>query len=532
MYFELERTSQMTMRNQLKNWGPFGLAGRHPKLSFFTMIFSVLAASIAMGGDESSAAREGFSFNNLIVRAEQLAQKPYQAPQPIPSDLDSLTFNQWRNIVFREDKSPWPAGNNFILQFYHLGYLYKRPVKIHLINLQGVHDFPFSTMLFSYKDKKLAQAVPDHLGFAGFSLYYPLNQPKAHNEFLVFLGASYFRGVGKDQWFGLSGRGIAIDTASPDGEQFPYFKEFWLASPAARADSIIIYALLDGESITGAYRFGIFPGDPTVIDVESALFLRKKVQKFGIAPFSSMFLQGSNSLHRYNKLAPQMHDSDGLSIRTRDDRWIWCPLQNPKKLATQSFQLDNPRGFGLMQRDRRFHSYESLSLHYQNRPSAWVTPIGNWGKGSLQLFEIPTDTENNDNIVILWVPDQPPELLKPIRFHYKILWQGNAMTRPPIGYTVSTRTGRGNINNTAREFEIDFAGGVLNSLPLASVSAAISLESETKLLEHHILKNNFIHGMRLYFQIEPAEQPVQLRVYLRQAGKAITETWTYVVHPE
>ena len=176
------------------------------------------------------------------------------------------------------------------------------------------------------------------------------------------------------------------------------------------------YALLDGESLTGAYRFGIYPGEQTAIDVESVLFLRKEVQKLGIAPFSSMFLQGADSTRRYSTLAPQIHNSDGLSIQTQDNLWIWSPLQNPKKLAIQSFQMDNLRGFGLMQRDRRFCSYESLSLHYQDRPSAWVKASGNWGKGSLQLFEIPSDTENNDNVVVFWVPDQTPELLKPVRF--------------------------------------------------------------------------------------------------------------------
>jgi glucans biosynthesis protein len=500
-------------------------------LTFFILIFSVPAGPIA-GFECASSAAGAFHFKDVIAKAEQMAHKPYQPPRPMPSSLSSLTFDQWRSIVFRNDKSPWPAGNNFVLQFYHLGYLYDQPVKINIINAQGVYEFPFSSQLFAYGNKNLAQEVPDNLGFAGFSLYYPLNQPKDHDEFLVFIGASYFRAVGKGQWFGLSARGIAIDTASPQGEQFPYFKEFWLARPAAGADSIKIYALLVGESITGAYRFGIYPGDQTVTDVESVIFLRKKVQKLGIAPFSSMFLQGSNSTRRYSTLAPQVHDSDGLSIQTRDNRWIWCPLQNPKKLAIQSFQLDNPGGFGLLQRVRRFCSYESLSLHYQDRPSAWVTAAGNWGKGSLQLFEIPTDTENNDNIVSFWVPAESPEPLKPIRFCYRISWQGNDMTRPSIGYVADTRTGRGNVNKAAREFEIDFTGGDLGTLSLDKVSAVINVESGTKLLEHHIVKNDFIRGLRLEFQIEPPVQPVHLRAYLRESGKAITETWSYRFHPD
>jgi len=531
MQFKIGGKPEMSPRKLPKNCRSLRPAGLRFRLPFFFLAISIWVGSIAAGG-ESSAAGNRFYFSDVIDRAKQMAHTAYQAPKPLPSDLDSLSFNQWRDITFREDQSPWPAGNNFVLQFYSVGYLYKNPVKINTIDLQGVHEFPFSAGLFSYGDKKLAQAVPNDLGFAGFSLYYPLNRPQARDEFLVFIGASYFRAVGKKQRFGLSARGIAINTASPQGEQFPYFKEFWLARPSAAADSIRIYALLDGESITGAYRFGIYPGDQTVMDIEAVLFLRQKVQKLGIAPFSSMFLQGSNSLDRYNTLAPQVHDSDGLSIQTHDDRWIWCPLQNPKKLAVQSFQLENPRGFGLMQRDRRFSSYESLSTLYQDRPSAWVTPLGNWGRGSLQLFEIPTDTADEDNMVVLWVPDRVPDLLKPIRFHYTISWQGNIMTRPPIGYAISTRTGSGNITKTAREFEIDFAGGNLNRLPLDSISAAISVASGTQLLEHHVVRNDFIHGMRLELQIEPPKQPVQLRAYLREGDKAVTETWSYVCHPD
>lgn len=516
----------------VRKYRRFNRVGWRGKLPLLMMILSILVGPLNGSEGKSSAADGTAYFNTVIARAEQMAHEPYQPPEPVPLYLDRLTFDQWQNIVFREDQSPWPADNNFVLQFYHVGYLYKQPVKIYIIDSEGVHEFPFSSGLFTYGDLKPPEEIPDDLGFAGFSLYYPLIEPEAYNEFLVFIGTTYFRAVGKGQWFGLSARGIAIDTASPQGEQFPYFKAFWLARPAAKADSIRIYALLDGESLTGAYQFEIYPGDQTVMDVASVLFLRQKVEKLGIAPFSSMFLQGSNSIRRYNTLSPQMHDSDGLSIQTRDNRWIWRPLQNPKQLAIQYFQLENPQGFGLMQRNRRFCSYESLTLHYQYRPSAWLTPAGSWGKGSLQLFEIPTDTENNDNIVVFWVPDESYDLLKPIRFDYSISWQGNDMMRPSIGYVVNTRTGSGNIKKNSQAFEIDFTGGSLGSLSSDAVSAVVSVEKGAKLLEQHIVKNEFVKGMRLELQIEPSEKPVRLEALLQAGGKAITETWSYVFHPD
>ncbi|MEJ2164814.1 MAG: glucan biosynthesis protein G [Desulfobacterales bacterium] len=516
----------------LRNCLRFNLADGRAKLPFLMIIVSILTNPLGGTVGTLCAADGTAYFDAVIARAEQMAHKPYQPPEPVPQYLDRLTFDQWQNIVFREDRSPWPADNNFVLQFYHIGYLYKQPVKIYTIDSQGIHEFPFSSKLFSYGDLKPPEEMPEDLGFAGFSLYYPLVQTEARNEFLVFIGTTYFRAVGKGQWFGLSARGIAIDTASPQGEQFPYFKAFWLARPAAKADSIRIYALLDGQSVTGAYQFEIYPGDQTVMDVESVLFLRKKVEKLGIAPFSSMFLQGSNSTRRYNTLSPQMHDSDGLSIQTRDNRWIWCPLQNPQQLAVQDFQLENPQGFGLMQRDRRFCSYESLAQHYQDRPSAWLTPAGSWKKGSLQLFEIPTDTENNDNIVVFWMPDESYELLQPIRFGYRISWQGDDTMRPSIGYVVNTRTGPGIMKKNSRTFEIDFAGGSLGRLSSDAVSAVVSVEKGAKLLEHHIVKNEFVKGMRLELQIEPPEKPVRLEAFLQAGDEAITETWSYVFHPD
>lgn len=490
-----------------------------------------MAFLVALAPGKTAAANNPFTFNDVVQKAEKLAHKPYQSPPSIPKYLRNMSYQQWQDIRFLSSKSPWSAGNNFSLQFTHLGYLYKQPVKINLINAQGVHRFRFSPQLFNYGNTGIGRKVPGNLGFAGFNVYYPLSKAGGVNEVLSFLGASYFRAAGKYQWLGLSARGIAIDTASSNGEQFPYFKEFWLVRPAPQANSMELYALLNGKSVTGAYDFVVHPGAQTVTDVHAVLFLRNKVQKFGIAPFSSMFLQGSNSIHRFTTLVPQMHNSDGLSIKAQDNRWIWRPLQNPKRLAVYSFELNDPLGFGLMQRDRKFCSYESLSLHYQDRPSAWVTPVGNWGKGNLQLIEIPTDTNNNDNIVAFWIPAHQPAPLKPFSVSYRICWEGNWMSLPKVGYVVDTRTGKGNLKGS-QEFAIDFTGGNLSTLPPSAVSAVISVGKQAKLLEHHIVKNPYTHGLRLEFQIRPAAgKPVQLRTYLQKGNQVLTETWNYVFHP-
>lgn len=505
---------------------------RHPLRSCFLLMWAILLACLPGGAVHAgtpATSADVFSFNDVIRLAEEASKKNYQAPNPIPDFLNKLDYQQWEQIRFRSSEQPWPSKSRFLIRFYHLGYLYNMPVKMNIIDSKGVHNFPFSSREFDYGGNNFAGKISDGLGFAGFVLSYPLNSPQQHDEVLVFLGASYFRAVGRNQAFGLSARGIAIDTGSPSGEQFPYFKEFWLEKPAADATAMKIYALLDGESLTGAYQCVVRPGGQTVTEIDSVLFLRNKVRKLGVAPFSSMFLQGSAGPRRFDTLSPQVHNSDGLSIRMENNKWIWRPLQNPQHLAQYSFVVDTTlQGFGLMQRDRRFCSYESLSLNYQQRPSAWVTPSGDWAKGQVQLIDIPTDNDNNDNIVAFWMPDNLPDPHQPIRYSYSIAWQGDPMTLPPVGYVVNTLAGQGNFASDAEEFVIDFKGKKLVSLLNEGISINIDVENGGKLLEKHLVQNPHITGLRLGFQIKPTGKPIQLRAFLEKDKIPLTETWDYV----
>ena len=252
--------------------------------------------------------------------------------------------------------------------------------------------------------------MPDNLGFAGFRIHYPINKPDYHDEVAVFVGASYFRAVGQRMNYGLSARGLAIDTVLPSGEEFPYFRKFWIHEPQPDAKEISLYALLDGPSVAGAYHFVIHPGKETVIDVKLTLFLRKPVAKLGIAPMTSMFHHGENSYAKVmDDFRPEIHDSDGLMIATATGEWIWRPLVNPKTLLVNSFQVNNPAGFGLSQRDLDFDHYQDLESNYENRPSLWISPVGNWGEGRVELIQIPTDKEVYDNIVAFFVPSKLPE---------------------------------------------------------------------------------------------------------------------------
>ena len=338
-------------------------------------------------------------------RARDLATAPFDAAiPPLPDALNKLDFDAWRDIRFRPDKA-FLAGNGsqFRLQLFHLGHLFKRPVTINIIRDGIPTPIPFTTSLFDYGHTKPEKPIPVNLGFAGFRLHYPVNSPKVFDEAIAFLGASYFRFLGRDQRYGMSARALAID-AGTDAEEFPFFREFWIDTPEPNANRATIYGLLDSQSTTGAYRFDLYPGVETAIEVSTTLFPRKADVKFGLAPLTSMFFLGEND-HRFNEdFRPELHDSDGLLIHSGTGEWMWRPLRNPVKPEMSSFFDRDLKGFGLLQRDRDFDHYQDLDLSYELRPSYFVEPRDSWGEGHVDLVELPTPNETNDNIVASFAP--------------------------------------------------------------------------------------------------------------------------------
>ena len=288
-------------------------------------------------------------------------------------------------------------------------YLYQDPVLIHLVEEGQVRDFDFSPQQFDYGRVHFPEPLPQDIHFAGLRVLYPVNHPRKQDEVASFIGASYFRLLGARQRYGASFRGLAIDTAEPSGEEFPRFTEFWVEKPGAHSTFLQVFALLDSPRAAGAYRFVIKPGDTTTVEEEASVFIRKEIKKLGLAPMTSMFLVGENRTQCFPDFRPELHDSDGLLLQMGDGQWIWRPLVNPQKNhRVSSFATDNLTGFGLLQRDRDFRSYEDLAARYDLRPSLWVQPATNWGAGAVELVEIPTPNEFHDNVVAYWVPKQKP----------------------------------------------------------------------------------------------------------------------------
>jgi glucans biosynthesis protein len=476
-----------------------------------------------------------FGFDDVARVAEQLAAAPYKKPADnLPKELTGLTQEQYHSIRYRADSAWWrDAKLPFELGFFHRGMYFDQPVRISEVTEQGVTEIKFDPTQFDYGVSKIDPARMAGLGFTGFRVHFALNG-KTKDEVLSFLGASYFRALGKDQGYGLSARALAIDTGLPSGEEFPRFVEFWIERPAVGAKELIIHALMDSRRAVGAYRFTLKPGAETAMDVKSRLYLREGVGKLGVAPLTSMFFFGENQKPASDDYRPEVHDSEGLSLHAANGEWIWRPLVNPKRLLVTSFATANPLGFGLMQRDRDFSHYEDLDARYDLRPSAWVEPKGSWGPGKVELVQIPSPDESNDNIVAYWVPDAPPQPKQAWDIEYRILWQKETDALPPLAWIEQTRRGHG-AGKTAENsigLMVDFEGPVFKKLPAdAKLEAIVSGDSNIEILKRHLSHNDVTGGWRMALLVRRIDsgKPAELRAFLRSGNETVSETWSYIL---
>jgi glucans biosynthesis protein len=474
------------------------------------------------------AAAGAYGFEDVSKRAQQLAAKSYKAPESgIPTALGKIDYDAYRDIRFRPERALWHGKHPFEVQFFHQGFLFQQAVRINVIDAQGVRPLKFDPTSFSYGRNAFDPKDLRKLGYAGFRIHYPLHRADYKDEVAVFLGASYLRGVGRNQGYGLSARGLAVDTGLPSGEEFPTFREFWLEWPAPGASELVVLALLDSRRVTGAYRFVIRPGDATVMDVRARLFLRGEVGKLGLAPLTSMYYFGENQPAAHEDYRPEVHDSDGLLVASGTGEWLWRPLVNPKRLLVTSFAQQAPRGFGLLQRDRAFARYEDLESRFERRPSAWIEPLGDWGPGRVELVQIPTGDEFNDNIVAFWVPARAPARGAPVEIAYRLSWQLGDVG--PLGRVVQTR--RGAAGDDVTRFIVDFAGGALDKLPRdASAALEAWCGAGGELLEHRAYRNEATGGWRavLHVRRKEKDEPLELRALLRGPDGPVSETWSYV----
>lgn len=482
---------------------------------------------------------QAFEFGQVVEKARALANGKYEPPPQVPGFLTDLDYQSYQAIRFNPEASLWREGRSrFQVMMVPPGNYYNHTVQLNEVNASGVQPIEFDKSAFSFPNNDLAKRVPANLGYAGFKLTYPMGEGTEQNQFLVFAGASYFRGVGAGNRFGLSARGIAVDTGLPSGEEVPSFVEFWLERPGGGSDRMRVYGLLNGPSVAGAYRFDIHPGPTTRVDVTAELFYRNAVEQPGLAPLTSMFYYGDNTARPVGEWRPQVHDSDGLLIHDQGSgEWLWRPLVNPSRLSLSYLQVKRLGGFGLIQRDTAFHQFEDAEARYDLRPSAWVSPRQGWSDGEVVLVEIPTDSEVNDNIVAFWKPGEGVKKGDHRKFAYTLSFGGRDVVGQDIGRVVKTfvgdgnRPGGGDVENAYRII-VDFAGGPLDKLkPDAAVVSTVSEgggSKDVEIIEHFVEYVEADNNWRLSMLVRPGSGPNPVfRGQLLLDDKPLTEVWTY-----
>jgi glucans biosynthesis protein len=501
----------------------------------------VICFLLNLGLSLAQPVKKHLSFDDIAGMARERAAKPFVSePGQLPEELrpDKLDYDKYREIHFRHEKALWLKDElPFRLEFFHPGYLYQTPVSLNEFSSTHVQPIRFVQDFFDYGKTTLPKKVPADTGYAGFKLLYQLNNPNRWDELAAFLGASYFRCLGKDQSYGQSARGLAINSGEPDRpEEFPAFTTWWIGKPEKESKTLHLYALLESASCEGAYDFLIRPGETTFVEIDAVLYFRppgstNSLKTVGFAPLTSMFWFGENSQMKFDDYRPEVHDSDGLLIRFENDSFTWIPLKNPKQLEHRIFQANNPKGFGLLQRDRQFADYQDLFNSYHRVPSVWVEPRGNWGEGSIHLVQLPAKHEGVDNIAAFWDPAVKPEPMQAYHVGYILHWATEPDEKFPAWRVVQTRSGVDQQDSAKRQFVIDFRPP--NETPASdeALEARVKCAEDCAVSDIQVFRNEVSKAWRVFFSLKPDaanKQSVDIQCWLVKGNSPLSETWNYL----
>ena len=498
------------------------------------LVIMALASPDGMAKESSAP-----TFASIKTIARDLALRPYfDDRRPLPPRLSELNYDQLRDIRYNPKESVWRRERlPFQLQFFHPGGLNRDQIGYYLVDGDDVNEFNYTRDLYDYGANKFDWADLRHLKFSGLRIHYPLNRPDYLDELAVFLGATYFRALPERHIYGLSARTIAVNCGEPMPEEFPSFRDMWIFRPGMDGKEILVLGLFDSPSLSGAASFLIKPGRETLMDTHVAVYARTNLAHYGIAPLTSMFWFGKNGTLHFDDYRPEVHDSDGLLLQTGKSEWLWRPLENNGRLRLNGFQDQNPKGFGLLQRERSFAAYQDTEANYHRRPSAWVSPQGDWGKGTVKLLEIPTGSEFHDNVVVFWEPERELKAGDMAEFAYQIKWFGDISNLPDTGRLMAMRTGAPlDKQNRTRKFVLDFSWPALAQDVAGGVAVEPQIDVARGRLGKGPISSEYNADTRLWrvaFDViaNDNESSVDLRAFIRKKGSACTETWTYLWMP-
>jgi len=488
-----------------------------------------------------------FAYDLFKTQARDRARQPYVPPsRPDPDVLQRINYEEWGKIRYRTDFALFADGpGRFPVTFFHLGLFFQKAVRMHAVDGGTSRQIVYDPSYFDMPPNSPARDLQKGAGFAGLRIQEARDGALdwRKNDWVAFLGAAYFRSIGELAQYGLSSRGAAIDVAVADhAEEFPDFTDFYIEPGVG--DAITLYALMDGPSVVGAFRFLMTRAKGVLMDIQAAMFTRAPIARFGIAPLTSMYWFSETKKETAIDWRPEVHDSDGLAMWSGNGERLWRPLNNPPRIMVSSFVDKNPRGFGLLQRDRVFDHYLD-GVFYDRRPSLWVEPLPGptgegWGKGSIQLCEIPTDDEIHDNVVAMWVPAEPVLEGAEFNLNYRLHWLADEPYPSPLAKVWATRLGRGGQPGLprpkgVRKFMVEFLGGPLRDLPFGVKPELVASTSRGSFGPYQLIEavpDGVAGHWRAQFDlVVDGADPVELRAFLKSGGETLTETWMFQYHP-
>ena len=480
--------------------------------------------------EASTTDSQPFSEELLDAFARRRADEPYKGPERrVDEALAAITYEQYaRAIVYKGDQAIWRKDDGpFWLEPYHTaGALFAFPVELYTVEAGRATRIPYSADAFEFNPPAKQPATPAQSDFAGFRALAQIDNPGVFRDFLSFLGASNFRAIATGQVFGVSARALAINTGQTGGEDFPLFRSFWIERPKPIDPSLIVHALLDSQSAVGRYKFTVTPGFDTIIETETVIYPRRRIPYAGIAPIASRFYFGPGVVPKRRDYRPRVHDSEALCIVNGVGEQIWRPLLNPERLQFSVFVDKGPKGFGLIQKERSFASFQDIDQQFEKRPSLWIEPLGDWGEGSIDLIELPAPEEINENIVCFW---RPKDGLGPgigHRYRYRMHWCWHPPIESKKAAVQQTRVGETRAGEIA--FVVDFANTDLCEGCNAQVVKPNVTASAGEVRNPRLGAGPSAATQRLRFEYAPSGgDPADLRAQLVVDGKPVSETWIF-----
>ncbi len=520
------------------------LVPQRPSLSrrsaFLSILFFVsssmhLLASDSMKSESSNqdSPESVKDWDSLQRYAHALSKKPYVPSPVLPPGLQGLTYDEYRLIAFDLMKGVWKNQSRpFWLEFFHRGFVHQDQVAVNLIADKQVSPLPFSRDYFEYRGVMADREIPPSTGFAGLRVagFFPNSDDP--QEILTYVGSSYFRARTASSVYGTSSRGLAVNIGMNKAEEFPAFREFWVIRPANNDRELQLLALLDGESVTGAYQMtlqlqakSLAEPEATHVDVKAKIYFRQLPEKLGIAPLTSMWMWGDGLKPPPLDSRPKVHDADGLLVRSNENEWSWRALNRQNYPSLTSLKFEQVDGFGLMQRDSNYNHYLDDEAKYDRRPSVWVTPSQSFKSGHIELLELPGVHEGIDNIAAYWVPEKL-SLSEPLELEYRVSYfRGNHPQQNWLATAQKLDVSR--FDETVR-LSVEFEGPAIEQL-----SQETPLDAELTTIRGEVVNQQLVSvrgGSRtVIVDVRPTEdKPFEIRMALKDANRTVSETWNYL----